>query len=247
MLLDHFHPPVSDIRGWEGFRIWWAVNLAEHLNQYLVPPWHAEPHEHFGVAIYRVKLYRDFLEPPGGFPHPGGHHPGPPQMTVSLPKPSDTAEVPMPPLEGEREIIGVVNFVSPANKDQPQHREEFVRECQSLLHQGIGVVVVDIVTLHGANLHVDLLEKLGAIPPDDTADLYAAAYHPIKRGAETFVEVWYKPLTTGNEVTLPPIVLFLRDGPSLLIDVKGIYHRACKQARIFRDLKFIETLRQQME
>src|ERR1700720_3258528 len=32
-LLDHFHPPVSERRGWEGFHGLWAAALVEKLNR----------------------------------------------------------------------------------------------------------------------------------------------------------------------------------------------------------------------
>ena len=32
-LLDHFHPPVSERRSWEGFHSLWAATLVEKLNR----------------------------------------------------------------------------------------------------------------------------------------------------------------------------------------------------------------------
>ena len=34
-LLDHFHPPVSERRSWEGFHGLWAAALVEKLNREL--------------------------------------------------------------------------------------------------------------------------------------------------------------------------------------------------------------------
>src|SRR5215207_9779563 len=43
-LLDHFHPPLSETRKWEGFHSHWASSLAAQLNAGLLPPRHfAEP------------------------------------------------------------------------------------------------------------------------------------------------------------------------------------------------------------
>jgi len=36
-LLDHFHPPLSDERSWEGFHGEWAGMIVRHLNDD-VPP-----------------------------------------------------------------------------------------------------------------------------------------------------------------------------------------------------------------
>src|SRR5215813_163593 len=43
-LLDHFHPPLSVTRKWEGFHSQWASSLAAQLNAGLLPPHHfADP------------------------------------------------------------------------------------------------------------------------------------------------------------------------------------------------------------
>ena len=43
-LLDHFHPPLSETRKWEGFHSHWTSSLAAQLNAGLLPPRHfAEP------------------------------------------------------------------------------------------------------------------------------------------------------------------------------------------------------------
>src|SRR4051794_26528198 len=43
-LLDHFHPPLSATRKWEGFHSHWTSSLAAQLNAGLLPPGHfAEP------------------------------------------------------------------------------------------------------------------------------------------------------------------------------------------------------------
>ncbi len=39
-LLDHFHPPLSETRKWEGFHSQWASSLAAQLNAGLLPPRH---------------------------------------------------------------------------------------------------------------------------------------------------------------------------------------------------------------
>src|SRR5436190_18437861 len=43
-LLDHFHPPLSETRKWEGFHSHWTSSLAAQLNSGLLPAHHfAEP------------------------------------------------------------------------------------------------------------------------------------------------------------------------------------------------------------
>src|SRR5438093_13457245 len=43
-LLDHFRPPLSVQRHWQGFHTAWAGELARQLNRDLPPRYFAEPH-----------------------------------------------------------------------------------------------------------------------------------------------------------------------------------------------------------
>ena len=54
------------------------------------------------------------------------------------------------------ELVACVEFVSPSNKDRPAEREAFVSKCAAYLHEGVGLVVVDIVTTRHADLHAAL-------------------------------------------------------------------------------------------
>jgi hypothetical protein len=58
-------------------------------------------------------------------------------------------------------LVGAVELVSPANKDRASHREAFVTKCASYLQQGIGLVIADVVTERRANLHAELLARVG--------------------------------------------------------------------------------------
>jgi hypothetical protein len=51
MLLDHFHPPLSDQRDWHGFHNAWATYISADLNSALPPQWFAHPHVEFGIEI----------------------------------------------------------------------------------------------------------------------------------------------------------------------------------------------------
>lgn len=43
MLLDHFHPPLSQFRHWHAFHSGWATYIAANLNRYLPDGYFAEP------------------------------------------------------------------------------------------------------------------------------------------------------------------------------------------------------------
>jgi hypothetical protein len=51
-LLDHFHPPVSERRNWEGFHGLWAAALVEKLNRdILADEFFADMQVHIGSQI----------------------------------------------------------------------------------------------------------------------------------------------------------------------------------------------------
>src|SRR5262245_18745953 len=51
-LLDHFHPPVSQRRSWEGFHGLWAAALVEKLNRdVLAEEYYADMQVHVGSQV----------------------------------------------------------------------------------------------------------------------------------------------------------------------------------------------------
>src|SRR5947209_4876808 len=51
-LLDHFHPPVSERRSWEGFAGLWAAALVEKLNRdVLAEDYFADMQVHIGSPV----------------------------------------------------------------------------------------------------------------------------------------------------------------------------------------------------
>ena len=81
----------------------------------------------------------------------------------------------------------VIELVSPRNKDRAEAREAFAAKCAAYLQLGVGLLVIDIVTNRHANLHNTLASLLHwpaavALPAETT--LYAASYHPVRRGAK---------------------------------------------------------------
>ena len=121
--------------------------------------------------------------------------------------------------------------MSPSNKGRPAERDAFVSKCASYLQQGVGLVVVDVVTNRRANLHTALLARVAAPDPAILhADLYAAAYHPVQQDGRTAVEVWQEELAVGRP--LPTIPLWLRGGISLPVELEATYERTCQEQRV---------------
>src|SRR5438270_549361 len=78
--------------------------------------------------------------------------------------------------------VGAIELISPSNKDRPVERQAFAAKCASYLHEGISVVLIDIITNRRANLHneiLNLLEESDAARLPSEVELYAAAYRPM--------------------------------------------------------------------
>ncbi len=132
-----------------------------------------------------------------------------PTQTIPLPIITDVVEILIFGREGGPTLAGAIELASPANKDRPEHRDAFVTRSAAYLQQGLGLVVVDVVSGRRANLHHELLGRLGSassLPPD--AELYAASYRPIERDGRPSLDIWHEPLAIGNR--MPSLPLWLR-------------------------------------
>ena len=224
-LNDHFRPPLSIRRHWHAFYSAWATYLASDLNRRLPEGYFAEPNVQFGIEI-DVATFEEWQ---------GGDHAGygapnlldgaapqyaPPAPTLTLPFPlfTDSVEVLLYGGEAGPVLAGAVELVSPANKDRPEHREAFVSKCETYLQQGVGLVMVDVVTRSSANLHSELLARLnGGAEEAPETNLYGGAYRPVDGDPAPSLEIWQEAFGVGDR--LPTLPLWLRNGPCLPIEL----------------------------
>jgi hypothetical protein len=239
-LLDHFHAPLAPRRHWESFHVNWAGAIADALNERLLPEgYFAEEHAHIGA---RVEIdVATFADAAGPGPRNGATTTAParvwtpPAPPVVLPAAfPDSFEVLVFEAEGGATLVAAIELVSPSNKDRAAHRQAFAIKCASYLCQGIGLVIVDIVTSRQANLHNDMMRLLGhdqppaALPED--ALLYAVAYRPIVRDGNQQIEAWPSALALGRP--LPTVPLALNAEVCLPIDLEETYTAACQRRRL---------------
>src|SRR5207245_65259 len=90
-------------------------------------------------------------------------------------------------------LVAALELVSPRNKDRPEAHKAFAVKCASYLHQGIGLILVDVVTGRHADLHNETMRLLDApsssLLPAETA-LYAVAYRPVRRQDREEIDLW---------------------------------------------------------
>jgi hypothetical protein len=218
-LLDHFHPPLYPGRPWESFHSRWANSIADALNRLLPPRYTAEVQMHLGTQVEA-----DVAE----WQRPS------PATTIVLPAvfPDDLEVQVLDQLDDAR-LVAVVELVSPRNKDRAESRRAFAAKCTAYLQRGIGLVVLDIVTVRQFNLHDELLRVMGL---DDSfamavgTFLYAVAYRPVRRQEADQIDVWPHPLTVGG--SLPVVPLALRSADTVPLDLESTYTDARERSRL---------------
>jgi hypothetical protein len=214
-LRDHFRPPLSDRRSWEGFHGGWPMMIVNALGQKLPERYVAEPQVHLGSSIeIDVATYE------GGDTH---------SFLPAL----DEYNVRVYDTRSGRRLVAAVEIVSPANKDRPEHRRAFVARCAALLQNRVCVAIVDLVTTRSSNLYSDLMELIGQTDPslaDGVPPLYAVSCHSAREGDGWLLETWTHPLTLAQR--LPTLPLWLAENLAVPLDLELSYEETCRILRI---------------
>jgi hypothetical protein len=237
-LLDHFHPPLTPERAWESFHSMWATETARTLNRRILPKgYFAEAHVGGRVEVDLPTFQKEPAEGLPGNGQSGGvalETWAPPVASRVMPAIfPDEIEVRVLATRTGATLVAAIEFISPGNKDRPEARRAFAAKCASYLQQGIGLVVVDVVTERLANLHDELIRLL-ALPetfrfPSETM-LYVVSYRPFRTADSDQVEFWPVPLGVGQP--LPTIRLPLRGGPTVPVELEATYGEACVSSRL---------------
>ena len=238
MLQDHFRPPLSTRRHWHAFHNAWATYIASDLNAKLPEGYFAEPNVQFGIEIDVAAFeesQQDFAHETGVIQLPIESQsrwiPPEPTQTVPFLPTTESVEVSIFDSETGPILKGAIKLVNPANKDRAAHRTAFISKCETYLRQGIGLIVVDVVTTRQANLHGELLVRLTEGKAySSKLNLYAVAYRAIECNGQPSLDIWQEELAIGG--ILPILPLWLRGEICLPVDLAATYERTCREQRI---------------
>lgn len=225
-LLDHFHPPLSERRHWHSFHNSWATYLSSQLNALLPAGYFAEANVQFGVEI-DVAAQEEQGAAAGTAP---AWVSPTPQASYPFDMAGVVVEVNIFSRSGGPQLTGAIELVSPANKDRPEHRAAFVSKCLTYLQAGVGLVLVDVVTERQADLHRELLARVGAGDAGPGPILSASAFRPVEREGSRMLDVWREPIALGQ--ALPTVPLWLRGGLCLPVELEAAYERTCIEQRV---------------
>lgn len=249
-LYDHFRGPIAR-RPWESFHGRWAYAIADDLNRRLPKKYVADAPMHLGSSVSADVAEYERLgehEQHNGELSSNGNGGGgvaiatetqtetyaPPTTTLSMPANFPTElRVEVRDTSENYRLVGVIELVSTSNKKELSEREQFAAKCLSYLGKGIGLVVIDIVTVRLWNLHNVMIHLAGLeekfLMPDDPP-LYVTAYRPVHRKKEDLIDLWMWPLAVGS--ALPAVPLALKAFGCVRLDLEATYREACERSRI---------------
>jgi len=240
-LLDHFHPPLQLQYPWDSFHASWATRLADALNDEWLPPeflavehTHAGAHLEIDVATFENSPARPVSSSDGNAVATLPRTWTPPAPARRMPAIfPDSFEVRVFSTTSGLTLVGAIELVSPANKDRAEERRAFAIKCASYLHQGISLVILDVVTNRRSNLHNETMRLMEAaaemdLPPE--VELYAAAYRPVQREERSEIDLWIAPCSIG--APLPTMPLRLTGDLFVPVDFEATYQEACRRRRI---------------
>ncbi len=240
-LLDHFHPPLSELRPWESFHSTWCTAIADHLNRDVLPAGYIALEQVSPGASVEIDVgtyAEEALERSEG--EGGGTAtlprtvwtPAAPPWTLPAVFPERFA-VEIHATEGGRTLVGAIELASPGNKDRASKRRLFAAKCAAYLARGVGLVVLDVVTSRHGNLHNELAQWMdwdSAYRLADPVRLYSVAYRPLRREGRDQVETWLMPLALGQP--LPTVPLSLAADFCIPVALEASYLDACRRRKV---------------
>jgi hypothetical protein len=130
-------------------------------------------------------------------------------------------------------LVGAIELVSPGNKDRPDEQAAFAAKCATYLHQGVSLIIVDIVTNRRANLHNATMRLMNA-PVDldfpEKTSVYAVAYRPVLREGRAEIDAW--PVACALGQPLPRLPLRLTGDLFVPVDFETTYLETCRRRRL---------------
>src|SRR5262245_26251322 len=239
-LLDHFRKPADRVP-WRSIHSGWIGHLAERVNTLLPPGYIALDSMSIDGGLEIDIGIEEEDEPvlPSADANGGGTavattravYAPPPATGTALYEFPDTTEIRVTN-EETGQLVGAIELISPGNKDRGAKRDMFLAKCLEYLAGGACVVIVDVISARRANLHNEIVTRLGvenlALPEE--VSLYAATYRPIIRKKKMNVDVWVYPLKVGE--VIPTMPLRIVAGLFVPIELEETYVAACRGRKL---------------
>jgi hypothetical protein len=235
-LRDHFRPPVSNQVSWEEIHGMWPARIVLQLRTLLPQGYVAGPKIHAGsqveidvAAFEQEEALRLQRSDQAGVAATAIWAPPVPTVAIETTIPDyDEYEVRIYDAERGRQLVAVIELVSPGNKDRAEKCNAFVGKCAALLQKGIAISIVDVVTPRQFNLYAELLQFLGQSDPtlgNPPPHLYAVSCRWRPQDKRMLLQTWSHTLTLGQP--LPTLPLWLAEKLAVPLDLEQSYELTC--------------------
>lgn len=228
-LLDHSRPPVGDLLPWSSLLAGWSVRVGDELTTRIPNDFHVEQSVKPAVVSYvdvAATVGRDAVPPWRSDWQP------PASVGVSPAFFPDRYEVRVYREFGGRQLVAVVEFMSPGNKDTETARRAFAARVVSHLHDGVCVAVVDVVAGLRVGVHGEVIRMLRAgdelRPPAE--GLSAVTYRPVIRHGRAEIDLWAFTFAVGDP--LPTVPLRLIADHFVPVELERTYAEHCRRRRL---------------
>ena len=233
-LHDHFRPPWSVQRPWEGFHGAWAAAIAFHLNSGVLPA------EYFAMPLWevtgRVEVDVATFQETERTVTAGVAVWAPPRPDLTVPLEAvatDSYEVQVLRNFGGPQLRAAIELISPANKDRASARRAFAAKCANHLRRSVSVIVIDIVTERSANFHAEIMSALERIEEsiwESPTQLYAVSYRSVLGAEQSRLEAWPHVLRLG--APLPELPMWLEVDLCVPLRLEESYTITCGSLRM---------------
>jgi hypothetical protein len=234
-LLDHFRPPISNEIQWNSFHAAWASFITNALNDVVPSEFRVHESSKLGGGL-EIDVATVKTSPDTNGAVSSRHSVWQPSPAVAVPATfPDRFEVLVFRQFGGRQLVAAIELISPGNKDCDENREAFAMKVANYLHEGVSVLIVDVVTERRANLHDEIVRLMRMkaqlrLPPDPP--LYAASYRPVIRENRPEIDIWVQPFAVGDQ--LPTMPLRLIAEYFVPVELEATYSEACRRRRLLQ-------------
>lgn len=239
-LRDHFRSPFIDVATWEEVHGQWPALIVQQLNTKLPEGFSCGPRVPLGarveVDVAAFEYNPTSIENAADYPAATSARWAPAAPTLAVEtdlSDFDEYEVRIYDNRRRRELVAAIELISPANKDRPEARSQFVAKCAALLRQGVSLILIDVVTSRHFNLYAELLQLIDRRDPtlgDDPPPTYAVSSRWVPFGVGQRLEAWNNLLVPDNP--LPTVPLWLPEDKVLPLDLEDSYEKTLRDLRI---------------
>jgi hypothetical protein len=209
---------------WKSFHSFWIAKIAEHLNDVLPPGFQARPTEYL-VGIEPDTLFLQQAGQKGARPVAAQPALEAATLTAVLPTPAELPLVGVYSAYDDKRLVAAVEVVSPGNKDRPESLAAFTEKAFLLLHEGVHLLIVDVIRQPQTPIRVQVLKRLGLPEEINPQRSWISSYCAIAlEDPSPRLEVREWAADVGIAEELPTLPLFLQaDQLWVMLEIESTY------------------------